>query len=1435
MVPKPGPHLDQTRRWFQERASEHSWEQDGLDHVKRLMPAAEPFRAWATFSFNAPSGRIHECDLLIATPGGLHLVELKAHPGRVENHGDTWSFHEQGRGWPRTLRNPLHLTDVKSKELKSRLEWATRRRKLKGTVPRVEPAIFLTDPGLVCELDEVQRVRVYGRDEHAENVPWIWRDLLSRPPRSENQRVTPAFSRELPKLLADIGIRAASAHLQFGDGWELAPEPLDLGPAWEDRLASRSRPVKETGRVRIYLTEQQAGEERRAQIERAARREYQVLQGITHRGIAQPVDLRDHQGRPAILFRHDPEDVRLDSFVALHGEHLGPEARLDMVRQLAEAVRYAHGRSLYHRALSARSVYVSSGAQGADPLLRVIDWQTAARDFTSGSTSSIGVSSLADDVVGDSAGPYLAPEFDQPFADPADLDLFGLGAIAYLVLTGQAPATTRPALVERLRTDQGLHVHGLDGTLPQALDALVFTATRADVKDRLQSADAFLRRLDETERVVADVDPPADDVDPLTAAVGQRVDGDWVVERILGTGSTSRALLVARDVDDASEAVERRVLKVALDEQKAESLRAEAAALEVVGGGPIVSKLGGPRAVGERTVVDLQYGGGYDLTGGTLGTLLREEGRLSFHDLERFGRDLFAALDQLTGRGTRHRDIKPDNLAVFRRADRSRQLMLLDFSLAEVPEREVTVGTRGYLDPFLGTPRRPAFDDAAEFYAAAVTLHEMASQQRPEWGDGLTDPRTTTDETPRLAADEFDPALKDGLIAFFRRALHREVDRRFEGLRQMEDAWRDVFVAADRRTPLGAAAEVDDPAALAATRDRLVAAAALDTGLEEAGLSARGVSVAAGFGAATVGELLAVRPHELARARGAGAAVRKELLRRHKQWIPLLRAPARSSDEPTTIEEIVRAATDTGGARRSKRDDVARVTVGLDPSVPPWPNQSQIATALGVRQPTVSRYQQELFERWAESAAVADLRDVIVDALGGAGRVMTVAELAAVVRARYGSAPDEIERTPATASAAVRIAVEAEKWAGEQDNDVGPGPRLAVSRRDDVVLVALEAVDGTDDPNPSELADHARALGRTADELAAAEPLPGRAAVVDRLRAVTVPEGAAPLPETRLVALAAAASTAALPSPRGELYPRGLGLVAALRISQAAAGVRRRDPEARFPTGITLDALLSRVRARFPEVEVPAELGPTGMYEALREAGFRLDYDGTDHRFYPEAPPAPAASSTSTSLPGRVFVRPEGRGSVRRALHRARERGGFVALTVRGRELPGAARAVADAVPVRTIDVNALFLAEFRALATERGQDWTKVLATDATFTATGQLPRGLASYVRVAWERAGARIDEASVPDVVLLLHGAGLLARYAEAGGRQLLVRLQAAARPPETAPHGLWLLCPGESATATPQLDGMIVEKIDGSEQIVLDRAALEELAPVPAGVA
>jgi hypothetical protein len=404
--------------------------------------------------------------------------------------------------------------------------------------------------------------------------------------------------------------------------------------------------------------------------------------------------------------------------------------------------------------------------------------------------------------------------------------------------------------------------------------------------------------------------------------------------------------------------------------------------------------------------------------------------------------------------------------------------------------------------------------------------------------------------------------------------------------------------------------------------------------------------------------------------------------------------------------------------------------------------------------------------------------------------------------------------------------VDAETFIGVGQAE-GHEPRLAVARRGSRVIIALESLPGTDDPVPRELTDYAIALGARADVLAAREPLPGRAEVIRELRSVAPPHGMTPLADTRLVALAAALAQDAVASPRLELYPRGLSLAEALRISQAAAGVR---PD----HGITIADLLARVQARFPDL---AAYRPTPTYvvveEALKEAGFPFDYDTEDQRFRPPASATSWKSSTGT-LTG-LFGAQAAPGaqapadSVDARLTTAARQGGFVALTLHVRYLPDAPELLAAAYPAVPVDVTSMFLEEFRALAAEHGTAWEKVLKADEKLTRTGEMPGGLRSYVTRVFPRVTGRLLSLAAPEkTVLLLHNAGPLARYFDVGGHELLTRLQQAARRPGEAPHGLWLLCPSENARATPSLDGRTVEAIGGdAEWVVLSRSFLAHL--------
>ncbi|WP_219732148.1 protein kinase domain-containing protein [Streptomyces finlayi] len=574
--------------------------------------------------------------------------------------------------------------------------------------------------------------------------------------------------------------------------------------------------------------------------------------------------------------------------------------------------------------------------------------------------------------------------------------------------SGRPPADRRSTLVDRLAAEGGLHPYAVADSISAALDAVVFQSTAADLQERLASPDDFLRLLDAAEADTAAAEQPGGAVaDPLAVLPGQPLDSTWTVARVLGTGAAARALLVRRTADEgAAEPDSPRVFKVALDREKDARLYAEAEALKEVGGGRIAKLLAEPRELAGRTVLEIEYAGGFrspaDRDPVSLGSRLRGQGSLGYDQLERFGNDLFDALDSLAARGVRHRDIKPDNLGLFKRNDGSWQLMLFDFSLAEAPDQDIHAGTRGYLDPFLGGSRRARYDDHAEWYAAAVTLHEMASGERPVWGDGQSDPLTVVDAELYVARELVDPALSEGLTRFFERALHRDVEQRYDSLRQMAEGWRQLFRTADSARPattpatVGMNAEdIDD------VREQVAAAAGLTTPLEAAGLSPRAVSVAAGLGAATVKALLDIPPHTISRARGAGNVIRKELNRRHRQWTHDLRkrsaakapvpvASDASEEALESVDTLAARLTPAEGNRRTKpRPDVVRTTLQLPGAEPldPWPAQPAIAKALGISQPTVSQHQLAAIEQWAALPWLRRIRDELVTILSEQGRV----------------------------------------------------------------------------------------------------------------------------------------------------------------------------------------------------------------------------------------------------------------------------------------------------------------------------------------------------------------------------------------------------------------------------------------------------------------
>ncbi|MFC7648646.1 NERD domain-containing protein [Streptosporangium lutulentum] len=706
-----------SRRWVEVTPSEHTHERGGLAAIKAKLDDDDPYRAWSNFTFTTRSGRQYEVDLLVIGKGGIYLLELKHWSGRIIGDHQTWLHNDRAED------NPRILADTKAKHFKQLLIDAGGR-----DLPFVHAGVVLHQPSTEVKLTDRGRYGVYRIDgQGPEGLDELIKDELAVIPGNPRNAVDRKRSVELARLINKAGVRPSVRHRRVGN-LELADTPLAEGPGWQDYLA-RHPMLDSVRRVRFYLVDRSVSDEERAATLRAAKREFVTLENVNHPGIARAIEFYEHDRGLAVVFDHDASEVRLDHFLRQKAGGLSVDKRIELVRTLANTLRYAHSRRLVHRRLSPLSIFVRTLAHDRYGV-RVRDWHTAGRlaPGSPGHGSYAAGTRTLEASTDRAAHGYIAPEtLHNLDADPILADVFGLGSVSFLIFTGDAPADSSEELQQRLTRERGLDVGvELDGA-SQAMIDLIRNATAGDIDLRTESAEKFAQELENLIRDFLLKEEVAQQVDPLDATPGSMIGareqpGRFEVVQRLGQGSTALALLVKDSQHGHA------VLKVALDEDGARRrLLDEAEVLHLAREPRIARSLEGPLVVGGRTALLLEDAGRESLA-----AMIRREGRLSLDFLGRWGRDLLEILAALDLAGVNHRDIKPDNLA-FRERGKNHEvhLSLFDFSLSRAPLEQTGVGTPPYLDPFFDPIHRPRYDAAAERYAVAVTLYEMATGRTP--------------------------------------------------------------------------------------------------------------------------------------------------------------------------------------------------------------------------------------------------------------------------------------------------------------------------------------------------------------------------------------------------------------------------------------------------------------------------------------------------------------------------------------------------------------------------------------------------------------------------------------------------------------------------------------------------------------------------------
>jgi hypothetical protein len=564
---------------------------------------------------------------------------------------------------------------------------------------------------------------------------------------------------------------------------------------------------------------------------------------------------------------------------------------------------------------------------------------------------------------------------------------------------------------------------------------------------------------------------------------------------------------------------------------------------------------------------------------------------------------------------------------------KARHLLLFDFSLSSLDPKVIEAGTPAYRDPFL--VERGHWDEAADRYAAAVTLYEMLTGLRPRYGSGEA-AAVATHEEATLEAERFDASVRDRMVQFFAKAFARDVAQRHE----TADAMRDQWLACFRAEPEEAGEEPRPP-----PDQELLASLEPATSIEALPLSARAKNALDRSGIITLGELLELPKNHLSGIRGVGRDTAREIIgfvelcRKAAQlkpgegeacFCPDYRGPDGRVESLLGLPEGAAAALEDAGLGRvflvaaAPKSRVERVLAKVEGASAKLLAilESESRSAAGGEPATIEAWIEALLPparrkndrraqhvrlayglealegaRRGDVAAIAHAlsitRQAIYISLGKAREQWSQHPFLATLRERVTAALTTLGDVASVHRTAEALPTFLPHAAGQADDPEAPIRAAALVRVIGDVSEGLVLERIRDEQwlaaGPAHIAA-LRKLGAAGDELAGRDPLPSSEEVLRALSDAVQETPLASLPAERLVALAADASARAARSARLELYPRGMAAARAAKLCMAAL----------VPAALSPDEMKAIVAARYPEAEpLPPRPGLDRIAEQL--------------------------------------------------------------------------------------------------------------------------------------------------------------------------------------------------------------------------------------------
>lgn len=710
--------------------------------------------------YDSANGTYHECDIIIAAPSGLYVVELKHWSGSIEVRGYDWI-----RNHTNYERSPHRSNQFKCKVLKSMYQqWFV-------TYPDlwVESIVVLTHPDCIVQGASSPNVALeIGKHNHTFGSV---SDFLLYMRKMEHRAGGSILDRNQIDAIQDYLLRlerAKRGHKHTIPGYDTV-EYLRQTPELIELLA---RPIRGRHRglerFRVFRPPVDVTPDARDSFEKKAGN---ALDAIVQIGDHPNI----HRVRPVpndydyIMEVSDwSEAGTLRDFLQRQDDGLDTRTSLAICLGIARALRAAHGADVVHRAVKPENVLMMNGI----PKLMNFDLSYQIEDDRL--TVMPDVTEIKDDG-------YVAPEILSGEDFDEGTDFFGLGVIAYEMLAGAKPfATIRQFNAEggalTGRAIERLTATGAPYKVVDAIVGMVVADRRTRLKDPTVILEAFAEDSPETAAEVAEsshnaILQPGDTHDVFT------------ILEFIGEGAASQvykaATLRGRVV----------ALKVFNREVPVERITREWAVMHAINSSYVVKCDRVGHWLKDRYFIPLDY-----VDGQSMGSMI-DRGEVPDSDTFRtVALCLMEAVkafhqsrdEEGNDRPFLHSDIKPDNVLITE----DKKAVLIDCGIAGEPRVDVFAGTPGYVPPdsICGTDMQ--FSESGDLFALGVTLWEWLFGRKPYESPAIG-------ELPD-APDNLSGNVQE-YLAWLKKAVATETHERFTSIQDMHDAFLTCSRASSRK------------------------------------------------------------------------------------------------------------------------------------------------------------------------------------------------------------------------------------------------------------------------------------------------------------------------------------------------------------------------------------------------------------------------------------------------------------------------------------------------------------------------------------------------------------------------------------------------------------------------------------------------------------